>query len=140
MVRSKGKYLFFTRLASTLRPSIPSKEPMIRWQYAYRQCFYMPFMHSEDAAYHDEAVRGFQGMLRDVETLANDTYGYLVKVGDKYRVKAAKLIQEDSQRAKAVVEMNLDFEKAHYKSKQASRDPNLSYRVELLFESTNRHA
>ena len=46
------------------------------------------------AAYHDEAVRGFQGMLRDVETLANDTYGYLVKVGDKYRVKAANAVQE----------------------------------------------
>jgi uncharacterized protein (DUF924 family) len=93
---------------------VPTGVSEIRWQFSYRQWFFMPLMHSELLAHHEQALGGFQDMLNDLETLVNASAGASATEEDMYRANAIKVVQEDVETARNIIELPLGFEQSHY--------------------------
>ncbi|OHX01240.1 DUF924 domain-containing protein [Colletotrichum incanum] len=81
----------------------------IKYRVAYRMWFYLPFMHSEDLALHDFAVKQYQHMKDDFEELMADdgTAGS----DDQRKCWGVLAVQKES--AKDLLETNYDFEMKH---------------------------
>ncbi|PHH83257.1 hypothetical protein CDD82_2677 [Ophiocordyceps australis] len=91
---------------------IPDSAPEIRWRLAYRHWFYLPLMHSEDASVHEMALREYEKLRQDVQTLISQgkdkTSGE-----DKYHAEAAKVAQGSKDEALQAANGYLSFEKKH---------------------------
>jgi len=81
----------------------------VRYRVAYRMWFYLPFMHSEDLALHDFAVKQYQRMKDDFEELMADdgTAGS----DDQRKCWGVLAVQKES--AKDLLETNYDFVVKH---------------------------
>ncbi|OLN86250.1 hypothetical protein CCHL11_04107 [Colletotrichum chlorophyti] len=80
-----------------------------KYRVAYRMWFYLPFMHSEDLALHDLAVKHYQQMKDDFEELMADdgTSG----TDDQRKCWGVLAVQKST--AKDLLETNYDFEMKH---------------------------
>ncbi|OAQ69903.1 class I alpha-mannosidase [Pochonia chlamydosporia 170] len=88
---------------------IPDQDAEIRWQFSYRNWFYMPLMHSEDLTDHEQALEGFKKIVRDVESLTEQQ-----TTEGAYHAKAREVVLGDVEAARKMAKMNLDFEQLHY--------------------------
>lgn len=96
---------------------IPHGNPLIGWQFAYRNWFYLPLMHSEDLQTHDRALREYTRMQDDIESLAAsdgaaDSQSNALE--DSIRAEARRIVNADLEAARALVKNYLSFEKKHY--------------------------
>ncbi|WYZ37745.1 hypothetical protein EsH8_II_001251 [Colletotrichum jinshuiense] len=80
-----------------------------KYRVSYRMWFYLPFMHSEDLALHDLAVKQYQQMKDDfAELMAQDgTAG----TDDERKCWGVLALQKET--AKDLLETNYDFEMKH---------------------------
>ncbi|UNI13849.1 hypothetical protein JDV02_000547 [Purpureocillium takamizusanense] len=107
---------------AAMAAGVPDGEPQIRWRFAYRSWFYMPLMHSEDAATHDKAVAEYEKMLADVKSLlpadgdGSRTSSSAAAAGedDEYKAGAREVVRADVEAATKLAGMSLEFEKKHY--------------------------
>lgn len=69
----------------------------------------MPLMHSEDLTDHEQALKGFKKIVRDVESLTEQQ-----TTNGEYHGKAREVVLGDVEAARKMAKMNLDFEQLHY--------------------------
>lgn len=91
---------------------IPDTVPQIRWQFAFRKWFGLPFEHSEDLAMHEECLAQCESMAKDVETLLAEKEED-VAGNDVYRRRAWRAVHKNEQGARAVAAAQIDFAKRH---------------------------
>ncbi|KAM5351149.1 hypothetical protein ACJ41O_003872 [Fusarium nematophilum] len=87
---------------------IPDAAPELRWQFAHRNWFYMPLMHSEDLAAHGKAAAEFGRMEEDVLSLLEGEGGE-----NEHERRARQVVQGDPETAKALAKINVEFERKH---------------------------
>ncbi|KJZ68174.1 hypothetical protein HIM_12442 [Hirsutella minnesotensis 3608] len=98
---------------------LPEGEPQLRWRIAYRQWFYLPFMHSEDLEAHEVATQAYERMRSDVYALADEADRRETmepRQGHEqpdYRAKAAKVIGVNAARSRLLIDRKVLFEKKH---------------------------
>lgn len=95
---------------AAIAAGIPDEEPEVRWRFGYRLWFYMPLMHSEKLAVHELALRKFEQLAEDVETLIDDEPK---DHENEYKARAREVVRKDAEAAKGFVDLQLDFEKRH---------------------------
>ncbi|KJZ72189.1 hypothetical protein HIM_08454 [Hirsutella minnesotensis 3608] len=117
-------FTFFDPIAyevarAAIERGLPEVNPQLRWQLAYRQWFYLPFMHSEDLGEHTLALRAYDKMRKDVYTLAEEIYdaepleplqGY---EQPDYRARAAKVVRANAERYCLIMDRKVLMEKKH---------------------------
>ncbi|KAJ6446790.1 delta(14)-sterol reductase [Purpureocillium lavendulum] len=95
---------------AAIAAGVPDGAPLIRWQFAYRNWFYMPLMHSEDLATHDRALVEYERMLADVRALAEGEG----EARDEHEARAREVVRADVDAANKLAGLNLEFERKHY--------------------------
>ncbi|KHN99746.1 uncharacterized protein MAM_02599 [Metarhizium album ARSEF 1941] len=96
---------------AAIERGLPDRNPQIRWQFAFRSWFYMPLMHSEDLADHEQALAGFRRAAADVESLAGE---HEASTADAYHARASAVVRGDVEAATKMARTNLEFEQMHY--------------------------
>lgn len=107
---------FFDPLAldiakEAIKAGVPDQLPEVRWQFAYRNWFYLPLQHSEESEMHDLALQEYGLLTKDIESLiaeANEP-----DASDEYRRRAWQLVHSDIKAAKGFAESQMDFQKRH---------------------------
>ncbi|KFA63147.1 hypothetical protein S40285_04757 [Stachybotrys chlorohalonatus IBT 40285] len=112
--RASAVFLFFDPLARAVVAAaatrgIPASHPETRWRFAYRMWFYLPLMHSEALAAHEQAVGAYEAMTADIESLYADPDG-----GDELRGRAAAVARGSGDEAREFGRRNALFEEKHY--------------------------
>lgn len=83
--------------------------PEVRWQLGYRLWFYLPLMHSEDLAMHEQAVKLYDAVIKDVESLL----GPEDASWDEHRRKAARVVKARGDEALKQASTSADYERRH---------------------------
>lgn len=95
----------------TIAADIPSQNPLIRYRLAYRFWFYLPLMHSEAASVHESAVKEYEAMAKDIESLLLPDSS--VSSSDQDAQKCRDVLVERREEAEKFCALSLDFEKRH---------------------------
>lgn len=97
---------------AAMAAGVPDSAPEIRWQFGYRNWFYLPLMHSEDLATHDRAVEAYGRLEDDVRALASAGAG---PAAEPFEEKARRAVQGDPEGALKLAAVYSDFEARHYR-------------------------
>ncbi|KAF6840309.1 hypothetical protein CPLU01_01333 [Colletotrichum plurivorum] len=80
-----------------------------RYRLAYRMWFYLPLMHSEDLALHDQALAHYRQMKADFEELMAEDG----TAGDDDRRRCWGVLAVQKETARDLLDTNYDFELKH---------------------------
>lgn len=92
-----------------LEQNVPTQSSYYRYRMAYRTWFYMPFMHSESLAVHEQAIRVHEEIARDMKDLLAMDLSSLTQ--EERRCHNALSNQTDA--LQAFLTNTFDYEKRH---------------------------
>ncbi|EKV15769.1 hypothetical protein PDIG_23820 [Penicillium digitatum PHI26] len=92
-----------------IKEGIPAQSTYLKYRMAYRMWFYLPLMHSENLAVHEQAVKVHEDIARDLNgLLARDT-----STLTKEERKCQGVLSEKVEALQALLSNIFDFEKRH---------------------------
>ena len=96
---------------AAIKQCIPDSDPQIRWAICRRMWFYVPLMHSEDMAAHEEATAGYNRLIKDFDLMldSSDSENSV----DESRLKAAGVLKADAEWAREIVKIQAGAEEKH---------------------------
>ncbi|KAK4862407.1 hypothetical protein LT330_002540 [Penicillium expansum] len=92
-----------------IKEEIPTQSTYFKYRMAYRTWFYMPLMHSENLAVHEQALKVHEDIARDFNGLLARDASTLTEEERKCR----GILSEKEEALQASLSMTFDFEKRH---------------------------
>ncbi|KAL6870139.1 hypothetical protein ACO1O0_001475 [Amphichorda felina] len=99
--------------AAAIERGIPETDPQIQWLICRRMWFYLPLMHSEDLAMHEQATEAYARLAADMESLASGSQEGAKDGVDEVRARAVRVMAGHGERAIGMAKMQIEFEKKH---------------------------
>lgn len=111
-------FTYFDKLAlgvaeAALRAGVPDTTPETRWQFAYRNWFFLPLQHSESREVHAVALREYELLSADMDALVSLKEAPDADEDGGYKRAAWEIVHKDVAAAEAFAANNMDFQVRH---------------------------